>query len=214
MVFPTLIALPLSLAAAFPASFAATLEIEERKMNFLSLHTIPNCTSTLVLAGANAITRDQALKKVFRVHYVVLLQAEPQRRTFLGPTAVGTLDDALNALAGEQVMGEMHFLKAWAFPHENSKSLSADIVEPIFEELQDPKLLAPPTQLKHGVQSLGCQAILREVNFLVKIIFLLHRHFANVAICDLLLRAIELVLRAVRHATLRPHLAQQLGLSF
>lgn len=116
-----------------------------------------------------------------------MLKPEPERRALLGPTAIGTLDNALDALAGKQIVGEMHFLEVRALPDKTGEGLGADIVEAIFEELQDPEFLAPPTDLKHRVKSLGRQTILREVHFLVQIIVLLRKHLADVAIGEPLL---------------------------
>lgn len=128
-IFPALVALPLSLAATLPTtSLAATLEVEERKVDLLSPLAIPDCAGPLVLPGAKAVTRLQPLNKAVWIYNIVLLEPEPERWRLLGPAAVGALDDALDAPAGEEVVGEVHLLQAGALPDEAREGLGADIV--------------------------------------------------------------------------------------
>mmetsp|Transcript_108617 Transcript_108617/g.350596 ORF Transcript_108617/g.350596 Transcript_108617/m.350596 type:complete len:312 (+) Transcript_108617:675-1610(+) len=196
LLLPAFISLSIPLSAAFSALtvFALRRPLLEQKVRQVHLATVlamPHRALYLVLPDADFKAVLQVPENLVRILHVVLLKAQPQGSLVRSAGLVASFNDRNNTAGREAVVREVHLLDAGTRFHERGQGLCTLVIDVIFVELQDPKLLAACAHLQNLSQPVGRELVFREVYLLIRIKPVPQRKSLEVSICEKALRIVQ-----------------------
>ena len=121
------------------------------------------------------------------IRHLVMLQAKPQRARHVSwQVLVCSPHEALDALAGEIVVTEMHLLDASAVTEDLTKFLGTIISQTVVEELEDLEVFGFPANVHYARDGLRRQVIAGKVDFVVgaTLLFVLTGNAYQVAVAE------------------------------
>mmetsp|Transcript_41370 Transcript_41370/g.109075 ORF Transcript_41370/g.109075 Transcript_41370/m.109075 type:complete len:205 (+) Transcript_41370:986-1600(+) len=189
-ILPSTVALiapsPPALAAVIVVHILRTAPLEEevRKVHLAIFCTHLHRAAPAILAKAKLVPGLKVTEDLFGLLDVILLEAKPQRIRIGGPGLLTSRDDCGYTASREAVVREVHLLYGSTLAHESSECLCAIVVDVILEKLQNPKLVATRAEVQDHSQTIGRQAVLREINLLIWVEAISQWQRLQILICE------------------------------